>query len=288
MTQQSRRRFFAAAGTAAFASAGCLTPPALLSAEEQTSPQKPAAQSKIPFRLGLASYTTRKFSLDQTLQMSARLGLKQICLKSYHLPLDAPPETIQKALQKAKAAGLSLYAIGVVYMNTPAEVDQAFACAKAAGMKLIVGVPLPDVLLHAERSVKETGISLAVHNHGPDDKLYPTLDSISEKIEKLDSRIGYCMDVGHTIRASLDPAAETRRYAGRLLDIHLKDESVANVNGECIEMGRGVIDIPPLFAALVETKYSGVASFEFEKDENDPLPGLAESVGYARGVSAML
>ncbi len=285
MTKHSRRQFFT---TAAFAGAGCIGSASSLCAEEKPSAKKPDKKSEPLFQLGLASYTTRKFSLDETLWTAARLQLKQVCLKDFHLSLDASPETINRAVEKAKAAGLNLYGIGVVYMGAAAEVDRAFACAKAAEMRMIVGVPLPGVLPLVERRVKETGISVAIHNHGPGDKVYPTLDVIREKIEKLDRRIGYCMDVGHTARSGLDPAAEARRFADRLLDLHLKDVSAADAGGQCVEMGRGVIDVPALFAALVEANFAGNASFEFEKDENDPLPGLAESVGYARGVSAML
>ena len=39
---------------------------------------------------------------------------------------------------------------------------------------------------------------------------------------------------------------------------------------------------------LLDKKYSGVLSFEYEKDGKDPLAGLAESVGYVRGVLKML
>ncbi len=49
-------------------------------------------------------------------------------------------------------------------------------------------------------------------------------------------------------------------------------------------MGGGVIDIPGFLKMLIKEKYSKVLSFEYEKDGNDPLPGLAESVGYVRGV----
>jgi len=34
----------------------------------------------------------------------------------------------------------------------------------------------------------------------------------------------------------------------------------------------------------LKEKYSHVVSFEYEKDGNDPLAGVAESVGYVRGV----
>ena len=38
--------------------------------------------------------------------------------------------------------------------------------------------------------------------------------------------------------------------------------------------------------ALKKINYKYTASFEFEKDKNDLLPGLAESVGYVRGILA--
>ena len=37
-------------------------------------------------------------------------------------------------------------------------------------------------------------------------------------------------------------------------------------------------------SALVEVKYKHLVAFEYEKDEDDPLAGLAESVGYTKGL----
>jgi inosose dehydratase len=53
-------------------------------------------------------------------------------------------------------------------------------------------------------------------------------------------------------------------------------------------MGRGVIDIPKCMRTLIKLKYSRTAHFEFEKDQKDPLAGVAESVGYTRGVLAAI
>lgn len=281
MNTHSRRRFIAAAG-AALASAGPLTLSAPARAEGLS------AKKKIPFKLGLASYTTRKLSLDETLKMASRLGLTQVCLKSFHLSLEASQETIDKALEMAKAAGVTIYGCGVVYMQDEDAVKQAFKHAKMAGMKTIVGVPMPDTLPLVDRLVKETGICVAIHNHGPGDKVYPTVEVAHGKIKDLDRRIGYCMDVGHERRSGLNPAATARRFADRMLDVHLKDVSQAAAKGHCVETGRGTINIPALLAALVETGFSGNAAFEYEKDENDPMPGLAESVGYVRGVLATI
>jgi sugar phosphate isomerase/epimerase len=91
------------------------------------------------------------------------------------------------------------------------------------------------------------------------------------------------MDIGHTERIGVDPTEAGKKYFSRLFDIHLKDVDKATEDGKTVEIGRGVIDIPRFLKMLVDKKYSGVVSIEYEKDEDDPLPGLSESVGYVKG-----
>ncbi len=282
---QSRRDFFKLAGVAGSALAIGSVFGGPVSGAEAASHAKPKA---LPFPLGLASYTLRKFDLDQTLAMTRRVGLTHICLKSFHLPLDATPDKIGEAVAKVKAAGLDLYGGGVITMKTDKDVDQAFDYAKAAGMRTIVASPAPDVLPLVHEKVKQFDIEVAIHNHGPGDKIYPTPESIYQMVEKLDSRIGICMDIGHTVRIGADPIADAERFADRLLDLHVKDVSAAAPEGQTVEIGRGMIDIPALLRTLVKIKYARVASFEHEKDESDPLAGLAESVGYIRGALAAI
>jgi sugar phosphate isomerase/epimerase len=125
---------------------------------------------------------------------------------------------------------------------------------------------------------------LKEHLHGPNDENYPSPESIYEKIKNMDSRIGLCLDVGHTVRFGINPAEEVKKYSDRILDIHLKDVSAASAEGNTIEIGRGVIDIPELLNTLIKFNYKGIAALEFEKDKEDPLPGIAESLGFAKGV----
>jgi inosose dehydratase len=237
-------------------------------------------------RLGLASYTFRAFDLDQTISMANRIALERIVLKSMHLPLESSPSAIAAAAEKVRSGGLDLYGCGVVYMTTEAEVEQAFNYAGTAAMRIIIGVPNPELLGLVERKVKQTGIRIAIHNHGPEDKLYPTPLSAYEKIKGLDNRIGLCIDIGHSMRAGVDPAQAAESFFDRLLDVHIKDVSSATKDGQTVEIGRGVIDIPKFLRTLIKLNYGGTLAFEYEKDEKDPLPGLAESVGYVRGVLA--
>ncbi|MEM1135115.1 MAG: sugar phosphate isomerase/epimerase [Bacteroidota bacterium] len=242
---------------------------------------------KTELNLGVASYSLRKLSLEDTLAVASRLQLNSIAFKSMHLPLNSSKEKIVEVVKKVKAAGLDLYGAGVIYMKSEDAVNQAFDYAVTAGLKVIIGVPNYELLPLVEKKVKETDIKLAIHNHGPGDDVYPSPDSVYEKIKNLDKRVGMCIDIGHTFRIGEDPSEKARKYVDRLHDIHLKDVDGLGAEGKTLELGRGIMDIPTFLHTLQEIKYKGVVGLEYEKDADDPVPGLAESVGYARGVLAV-
>jgi inosose dehydratase len=246
---------------------------------------KPA---KTKFKLGLASYTFRAFNLDDTIAMANRLQLTGISLKSMHMPLEDSPEQIKATAKKVRDSGLDLYGAGVIYMKNQQEVDTAFAYAAAAGLEMIIGVPNHELLDSVEEKVKQTNIKLAIHNHGPGDKLYSSPDDVYEKIKNLDKRIGFCIDIGHVRRIGQDPAGMIGKYKDRIYDIHMKDEVSESAENTPTEIGHGMINIPKVLKTIERIGYAGYLAFEYEKDEKDPLPGLAESVGYVRGVIRML
>jgi len=275
----SRRNFLRLSGAGLVAS----QTPSILSARQPL----PTGGTTIPFELGIASYTFREFSLAEAIVMTQRMGIKNLCLKSMHMPLDLSANEIKSRAAKVREAGIELYGGGVIYMKNSAEVENAFAYAEHAGMEIIVGVPEHELLELCNQKVKETGIKLAIHNHGPGDK-YPSAASAYKLIKDLDPGMGLCVDIGHTVRIGEDPIAETRKYMDRVIDVHIKDVDRADPSGGSCEMGHGVINIPGFLKMLVEENYSKVVSFEYEKDGKDPLAGLAESVGYVRGVLSMI
>jgi sugar phosphate isomerase/epimerase len=257
-------------------------------AQQVTGAELSAVAKERPFRLAMASYSLRKFSLEQALQMTQTIGLDAICLKSFHLPLDLSETDISAAAAKVKEAGILLYGGGVITMKKEKDVHGAFEYARAAGMQKIIGNPAPDLLPLINDKVQEYDIEVCIHNHGPGDKTYPTPDVAYQKIKDLDPRVGLCHDVGHTVRIGKDPVAISEQCADRLLDVHIKDVTEATPKGRSTACGRGVIDLPSLMKLFAEINYQGFLSFEYEEDPNDPLPGLAESVGYIRGVMDMM
>ena len=239
-------------------------------------------------RLGMASYTFRKFPLDEAITMTKQLDIEWLALKSFHLPLESTTEQIKEAAAKVRDAGVHLYGAGVIYMKNEDEVNNAFAYAKAAGLQMIIGVPDHHLLPLVEKKVKESDIIVAIHNHGPGDERYPSPESVYSRIKEMDKRIGMCLDIGHVVRYGLDPVKEYEAYNDRIFDIHIKDVTEASADGQTTEIGRGIIDIPAFLRAVKNKKYQGILAFEFEKNEDDPLAGTAESVGYVRGVMDLI
>jgi inosose dehydratase len=239
-------------------------------------------------KLGLASFTFREFSLEDTISMTQRLGLKHIALKSFHLPLDSTREQITAASEKCRAGGLDLYGCSVVVLKNEDEVNQVFEYANTAGMRMIIAQPESDLLELVNKKVQEYNLMFAIHNHGPEDKNFPSPPVTFERIKKLDSRIGLCIDVGHAKRSGFDPSECILKCRNRLLDIHIKDIRTVTQAIDPIEAGRGILDIPSILKAVLKINYSGIVSLEFEKDGKDPLPGAAESMGYLRGILSVI
>ena len=235
-------------------------------------------------QVGIAGYTFNKFDVEKSVAMMKRVDIKNMSLKEFHLPLNSTPEKIQSVLAQYADGGVKVYAVGVIYMKTQQEVDTAFEYAKKVGVPLIVGVPNPELLDYTEQKVKDSNIRIAIHNHGPEDKLYPSPKNAYDLIKNRDPRMGLCLDIGHSLRAGTEPSKAIRDYKGRLFDLHIKDVNSTAKDAKAIEIGRGAINFQALVKALKDINFQGVCSIEFEKDMTDPLPGIAESVGFFKGV----
>ena len=234
--------------------------------------------------VGIADWTFVNFDIPQSIQMMQRLDIHHMTIKNFHLPYDSTKEKIDEVLKQYKDGGISIYGVGVIYMKNKDEVDQAFEYAKNVGVSLIIGVPEHDQIDYVEQKVKSYNIKLAIHNHGPEDKMYPSPDIAYNLIKDKDARMGLCLDIGHAERAGIDLTKAVLKYNKRILDMHIKDVTEAAQDGKAIEAGRGIINFPALVKALRKIKYPGHCGIEYEKDMKDPLPGIAESVGYFKGV----
>jgi inosose dehydratase len=275
---------FSCAGLSVF---GADAPKELLGPVSASTPGKDPWKG---LKVGVASYSFRKLPLEQTIAGIKRVGLQYVSIKDFHLPMKSTADERKKVAQQFKDAGITPISCGVITTgNDEPSVRQAFEYARDIGVPVIVGNPHLDSLAIVDKFVKQFDIRYAIHNHGPESPHFKSPSDVWPAVEKFDPRIGLCIDVGHTARAGTDPAGAIRKYKDRLYDVHFKDIAALDAKNAGIaevEVGRGVLDIKGMLAALLEIKYAGHVGFEHEKTAENPLPGLAESVGYTKGVLA--
>jgi len=273
---KTRRDFVKLAGVGALAST--------LSATNGFAEVNPVAKTRA-YHLAIAGYTflAYKNDIDKMIEAVKAIDVQYVTLKNFQLPYDSTKEHVDEVIGKFKSAGIEVYGLGVIYLKTEQEVDNAFSYAQMAGVKIIVAAPSYEMLPYVEKKVKEYNIRVAIHNHGPEDKLFPDIDTIFEKIKNMDARMGICLDIGHTYRCGHDPAKMLLTYKDRVYDMHLKDVDAPVQKGNSLINGRGKIDFVSLVKALDKSGYTGMCSLEYEQ-KGDPAIGVAECAGHFRGV----
>ena len=294
MTFPSSRRSFLRAGAATVAAACALPAQPMCVVLAAPASQKNLAPLNPPIRLGVASYSFHKFDRAKVIEFLKELNVTTLNAKDIkdHLPM-TPPSATDEALAAYKAAGIQLTGAGVIYFPTPDEADirQKFEYAKRAGVSLIVGSPTRAALPAVEKFVKEYNLRLAIHNHGPEDKEWPSPLDILQVLApsggpQMDPRLGLCIDVGHTARTGTDVVKAIQAGAARVFDIHMKDLADMAVKESQVAVGDGKMPVRDIFGALTTIGYKGFVDLEYEIHEDDPLPGMIKSFAYMRGVLA--
>jgi sugar phosphate isomerase/epimerase len=286
----SRRDFIrSGALTAAALSAPAGSLALLQASPAASSDTRPSADEASPIRLGLASYTFRNFNRTQMIGFMKQLNVFALNAKDVkdHLPMDAQLEAA--ALADYAAAGINLHAAGAIYFpkDEDADIRSKFEYCKRAGIGVIVaGDPAVETLPRIEKLVKENDIRIAIHNHGPEDKLWPSPVDVLKTVKNMDPRMGCCIDVGHAVRAGTDVVQAIHEAGPRLFNVHMKDLSDFHDKGSQVAVGEGMIPVRKMFEALVATGYRGFVDLEYEIHPDDPRPGVIESFAYMRGVLA--
>ena len=248
-----------------------------------------ASPSPAPIRLGIASYTFRKFDSAHVIEMMKQLRTPYLNVKDVHLPM-APLADVPGRAAQFRAAGLHLTAAGTIYFPKDEDEDirQKFEYCRAAGIRLIIGAPTHATLRRVERFAKLYDMRVAIHNHGPEDKEWPSPLNVLAAVQDLDPRMGCCIDVSHTMRTGTDVVRAIQAAGPRLFDLHMKDLADAQSKESQVAVGEGIMPVPAIFEALIAMRYNGFVDLEYEIHADDPMPGVVESLAYMRGVLAGL
>jgi len=241
----------------------------------------------VPIRLGVASYTFRSFPREQMIAFMKQLSVIDLNAKDVkdHLPMD--PQQESAALGDYAAAGTKLHAAGVISLSKDDDSDMRakFEYCKRAGLTVMVGGdPTPETLPRVEKFAREYDMRIAIHNHGPEDKLWKSPLDILKAVQAMDPRLGCCIDVGHTARAGVDVVQAIRQAGPRLFNVHMKDLTNFNDKESQVAVGAGQMPVRDIFRALVTVNYQGFVDLEYEVHPDDPMPGVIASFAYMRGV----
>ena len=278
----SRRKLL---GSGALVTAGLALPINVSTEDEKTRSEKKAS----PIRLGLASYTFRNFPRAQVIEFMKQLNVLELNAKDTkdHLPMN--PEEEARAVADYNSAGIKFHAAGAIYFlkDEDNDIRAKFEYCKRAGIRVIVaGDPVPGTLPRIEKFVKEYDIRIAIHNHGPEDKMFASPLDVLKAVRGMDPRIGCCIDVGHTVRAGTDVVQAIREVGTRLFNVHMKDLTDFDSKESQVAVGEGKMPVQEIFEALISTKYKGFVDLEYEIQPDNPMPGVISSFAYMRGVLA--
>ena len=271
----NRRGFLAAAGLAGL---GARVP-------------APAAEEPAgTFKLGVASYSLREYSRALAIRCIKELRTPYVSVKEFHLPYRSSPQELEEGRKEFERAGLKIMSGGNVSLqkDDPADIRRYFEYAKMCGMPMMVCAPTHRNLGMIEKLVQEYNIRIAIHNHGPEDKLYPTPQSVLKAVRDMDPRCGLCMDVGHSARAGANVVESIAEAGNRLLDMHIKDLRSFEPHAAQCDVGEGIMPIVGIFKQLHKMGYQGCVNLEYEINGDNPLPGMQNSFSYMRGVLAGL
>src|SRR5690242_16904384 len=249
--------------------------------------QAPAAKDDKQFhglRVGACSYSVRSFPLAEALQDIKRLGVRYVSLKEVHLPLTSTPDQRKQAKQQAEDLGLTITSCGVIYLkDDEASMHQAFDYVRDLGATVAVIGVTHEQLPTLDKVIRSYDLKAAIHNHGPNDKRFPSPLQVYDAVKDLDRRIGVCMDIGHTFRTHEDLVDDLKKVRDRLYSMHFKDLDSDHADAKDVPVGTGVLPIIPLLRELLHSGYKGELQLEYEAEPRDPLVGMAASIGFIRG-----
>jgi inosose dehydratase len=127
---------------------------------------------------------------------------------------------------------------------------------------------LGTLLTELGKRTADLGIPLVYHHH---------MNSLGEKPDEVEAvlaaadrkHVRVLFDTAHYQQGGGDPAAAIRKYRDWIEVLHLKDVRPGGPGGvgayQFVELGRGRVDLPGVFAALREINFSGWGVVELDR-----------------------
>jgi len=268
MSSMNRREFLATGAAATFA---------LVAARSAF-----AAASKPAFQMGAQSYSYRNFKFPALLDQLKATGLSNIEFCSVHFPPAANHPNFASVKETIEKAGVKVLSYGVESFTDNHDANKVkFEFAKALGIQVITADPLPNSFDSLDKLTEEFGVKIAIHNHGPQDVRYGTVDKTLKAIKDHSKMIGACVDTGHVIRSGEKPHEVVAALGDRVHSLHLKDWITG---GEEQILGEGNIDMKALATELKKLNFAGPLMLEYELQPENPVDGMKKGLANWKAV----
>jgi inosose dehydratase len=198
--------------------------------------------------------------------------LRMVALSSGDLSIENPQEAeISAHLARAKFAKDA----GAIYLQVIGARPKGRNPVREDYKKM------GELLVELSKRTADIGVQVGFHNHmgflaeRPEevDWIFEGTDPRYAKLE---------LDVAHCVQGGGDPVKMMTKYSDRLLFMHLKDvraitppppaasSTAAPKNYQFVELGRGRVDFPAIFANIDKIKYRGWAIVELDAVPDPP------------------
>jgi inosose dehydratase len=193
-------------------------------------------------------------------ELLGRHRLRFVALSSGNVQVDAP---MDRVIDEHVSHAQFLREAGGLYLQLIDERPKGRAVEPADYGRL------GRLLTEIGKRTSDIGIAVGYHHH---------VGSIGEKPAEIDrvldasdpKYVRLLLDVAHYQVGGGDPVGAIRRYADRLLFLHIKDVVMSSAPGvtpssfQFVELGRGSVDLRGVFAALRDVRFRGWAVVELD------------------------
>jgi inosose dehydratase len=211
------------------------------------------------------------------------------------------PGTLTRLLAETELQLVAVYS-GANFVFPEILGEELWRIERAASLASQLGAPHLVVGGGAQRvqgTAEDDYVRLAValdevvaiaERHGLQASYHPHLTTIVETPEQLEkimsrSRINFCPDTAHLVAGGGDPAELIRRYADRIVYVHLKDFTADPF--AFLPLGKGHIDFRQILVELELAGYDGWITVELDEYDGAPAVAARESFEFLESLLAL-
>ena len=259
-------------------------------AHAQVSTNDTHSADQLGWKLAVHSYTFRKFSIFDAIDMTAALGVKYMSISGSAnvdgtnslTTIDMTDAQRAQVDEKLRADGFGNFVnIGVVQLpNDEAKCRKVFEFAKKWNIGVLVSEPPTNALDLIDKLCQEYQIKVAIHEHPKGHSIYWNPDIVLAAIKGRSPWIGACADVGHWIRSGLDPLECIKKLDGHIIALHFKDLNEYGMNAHDVPWGTGVGKTRAIMEELKRQHFHGAFCVEYEYHWENSSPEIAQCVKF--------